>query len=499
MNRWSIGTLSAVQIVLLAISLIALNFLATRYFTRIDLSRGGDYTLSQATTRYLASPALSSRTRPVKWLMAFRRTAPFYDQVRVLAEEYAHLSNGKIELEVLDALRSPDRTQQVMAAYKLSLAKDVIIIDARTDDSAAVAADKLGTNQLNPHVKLVLADDLVLHTTDAQGLRRPSGFQGEDVLTASLVQALEGRPRKMLFLADKSRIDAEGESSPWHTLDTTLRFQNTELKGVNLAGLADIPADAEGIALVAPKYDLTDEELGVLERYWNRPRSALLILLESGTVLPKLKGFLRANGVTPRADRVIVKEQDSLKTTARGTFTYGIDFIKDLAGKTSEFEGASSSLEIRENADDLLTRRIYPWALFQVDAGFWGETKFGDGKETFNRIEDRAGPLFLAASVTRGDPADEKLADEVSRMIVMSNTDFLKPTNRRAENDDFLACSVNWLMGREALAGIGSRSLGTYKLPILEAQVTFVNRVNWFFLPAFFILIGTIIWSSRRA
>jgi hypothetical protein len=107
--------------------------------------------------------------------------------------------------------------------------------------------------------------------------------------------------------------------------------------------------------------------------------------------------------------------------------------------------------------------------------------------------------LFLAASVTRGDPADEKLADEVSRMIVMSNTDFLKPTNRRAENDDFLACSVNWLMGREALAGIGSRALRIYRLPILEAQVTFVNRVNWFFLPAFFILIGTIIWSSRRA
>ena len=84
-------------------------------------------------------------------------------------------------------------------------------------------------------------------------------------------------------------------------------------------------------------------------------------------------------------------------------------------------------------------------------------------------------------------------------MVVISNTDFLKPDNRRAENVDFLACSVNWLMGREALAGIGPRSLGIYKLPILEAQVSFINRVNWFFLPAFFILIGTIIWSSRRA
>jgi hypothetical protein len=36
-------------------------------------------------------------------------------------------------------------------------------------------------------------------------------------------------------------------------------------------------------------------------------------------------------------------------------------------------------------------------------------------------------------------------------------------------------------------------------MPILDAQVSFINRVNWFFLPAFFVLIGTIIWSSRRA
>jgi hypothetical protein len=49
------------------------------------------------------------------------------------------------------------------------------------------------------------------------------------------------------------------------------------------------------------------------------------------------------------------------------------------------------------------------------------------------------------------------------------------------------------------LAGIGPRSLGTYKMPLLEAQVSFINRVNLFFLPAFLILAGAIIWSSRRA
>ena len=498
-NRWGVGTLSVLQVALLALTLVAINFLAARHFTRIDLSRDGDYTLSPATTRYLASAALANRAKPVKWIMAFRRSTPFYERVRVLAEDYARLSHGKIELEVVDSLRSPDRTQQVMAAYELSLVRDMIIIDARSGESAAVTTNPTGTHELNPNVRLAIADDMMIHTTDPQGQRRTSGFQGEDVLTASLVQAIEGRPRKMLFLADKSKIDAEGENSPWKALESTLRFQNIELKGVNLSGLKDIPEDAEGVTLVAPKYDLTDGELVVLERYWSRPRAALLVLLEPGNTLPKLRAFLRSNGVTPQYDRVITKEKDRILTSVRGTFTYSIDFIKDLAGQTSVFEGANSSLEVREGADDLLSRRIYAYGLFQVAEGFWGETQFGEGPESYNPGEDHAAPLFLAASVTRGAASDDKLAAETSRMILLSNTDFLKPENQRAENIDFLASSVNWLVGREALAGIGPRSLGTYKLPILEAQVSFIDRVNLFFIPAFLGLVGAITWSSRRA
>jgi hypothetical protein len=55
----------------------------------------------------------------------------------------------------------------------------------------------------------------VTYTVGADKQRRPTGFQGEDVLTAGTVAAIEGVPRKIYFLADKSRIDAEQERSPW--------------------------------------------------------------------------------------------------------------------------------------------------------------------------------------------------------------------------------------------------------------------------------------------
>ncbi len=510
MNRWGIGTLSVLQIVFLAVTLLALNYLASSHFTRADLSRQSDYTLSSSTQRYLKDKDLAARQKPIKWIMAFRRSSPFYERVRALAEEYARLSDGKIEVEFVDPMRSSDRTQEISAAYGLPFTKDLIIIDARTDDAAVSTeakqstpstdpeADKKPSRILHPNIKLVVADDMIVHTT-TDGQRKITGFQGEDVLTARLVESIEGRTRKMIFLSDKSQIDLESENSPLKSLQRILLFQNVELKGVSLADMQEIPADTEGVVMVAPKYDVTPSELAILESYWNRPRAAFMVFLKAGETPPKLKTFLRSNGVTPRNDRIISMKDAAVNTVTRGAFTYGVDFTKDMAGQAAIFEGASSSLEVREGAEDLMNRQINPIGLIQAAEGFWGETKFGEKGVAFDPREDHPQPLFIAACVTRGAASDDRFSDATSRMVVMSNTDFLSPDLQHAENIDFVASSANWLMNRQSLYGVGPRPLGVYRLPLLEAQVSFINRVNLFFLPAFLFLIGTFVWSSRRA
>ncbi len=498
LNRWGMGTLAILQIVALAALLISLNYLGYSQYKRYDASRSSDYTLSSSTKRYLSSDALTKREKSIKWIMAFRRSSPFYERVRALAEEYSRLSNGKIVLEVVDPLRSPDRTQQVTAAYGIPLLKDLMIIDARLDDSSISTEDKSGNRILNPNVKLIIADDMAVFATEDKQ-RKITGFQGEDVLTARLVESIEGRARKMYYLADKSRLSAEGENSPMKSFQNILTFQNIELSGINLSDISEIPADAEGLALVAPKYDFSDAEISVLEKYWNRPRAAMLVLLKPGDTPQKLRTFLRSYGITPRQDRVITLTNQSIDTSARAMFTYGIDFTKDFAGQVTIFEGATSSLEVREGADDLTTRQINPTSLLQASENFWGETKFGGKETSYDEQEDLQGPLTVAASVTRGASSDDRFAEETARMIVVANTDFLNPDHQRAENIDFLASSLNWLMNRQALSGIGPRSLGTYKLPLLEAQVSFINRVNLFILPALFLIIGGFVWASRRA
>jgi hypothetical protein len=497
-SRWGVGSVSILQIALFAFVMLALNFLLSDYYLRRDFSRNGSYTLSPATTRYLASPAVRDRKDPVHVILAFRRSMPLYEQARAMCEEYVRLSDRHLVLEVLDPVRSPDRAQQVAAAYGITFRTDIVVIDARTLAEAAAASPDAAEKTKSAHVRFATSDNMVTYEVE-QGQRKPVGFQGEDVITAGLVSALEGAPKKLYLIEDKSNLDSDGPNSSRAFLESTMLTQNVALEPVKIAGLAEIPQDASGVAVISPGYDFSEAELAVLEAYWNRPKSAILWTVGGAKETPpRLRGFLRAHGVTPRRDRIITRKSDQTVSTVRAVFTPGMDFTKDLAGKTTVFEGATSSLEVRENADDLLNRRIQPFSLIQSDAGFWGETKFGDGKESFDPREDHPGPLTIAAAVVRGSATDDRFLAATSRMVVIANTDFMSFNNLQEQNTDFLTSSLNWLVGREELAGIGPHPIGTYKLPILDAQVSFINRVNLFFLPAFALLTAALVWSARR-
>ncbi len=498
LNRWGLGSLSIIQTVLLAFVLLLLNYLSLHHFFRADFSHDQDYSLSSATKNYLKSDSVQERKATTKWIMAFRKSSPLYERVRALAEEYKRYSKGKIEIHLVDPTRDSSKMQEIIAAYGITLARDIIIMDARTDDSPAMTEDANRIKSLNPNIKVVLAEEMAVFGIE-QNERKLIGFQGEDVMTARFVESIEGKPRKMAMLTDKSQLGRSGTHPSIQALEKLLRFQNIELVQLELAAAKTIPDDISGIIIASPKYDITDAELEILEKYWSQPRAAILTLLDGGNAPPKIRAFLRDNGITPQADRIVAKGPYGLITSARGTFTSGIPFLSELANQSSEFGGASASLEVREGADDLIDRRIYPVGIFEVNPDYWGETRFGNGKETFDPREDNDPPLYLAASTTRGAQADDRFAGETARMVVVSNIDFLNPIHHRAENMDFLASSVNWLVGREDLAGIGPRSLRTYKLPLYQAQASFINRINLIFIPAALFLIGAFVWSSRRA
>lgn len=500
LNRWSLSTLSLIQILSLFVLVIAGNILAGHYFKRKDLSRGDIFSLSQWSRSLVGSTAVQSRPSPVKILVAFRRSSAFRDRVRNLAFEYASHSQGKIVVEHFDPVRDVDRALRVAQTYKLAPEnnllnrEDLIIIDAREDTTAPVTAEE------NAKIRFVTQERMLLHDNNGgKTARRVAAFQGEDAITTSLLSAIEGKPRNVFFLADKSDMATEIDGGPWSVLMENLLSQNIVPLPVRFAELQEIPEACAGLIIASPRYDFTEKEMELLRAYWNRPGSNIMVILRARQAPERLRAFLRENGVTPRSDTIVSLRGKQPRFSVDASFDPGFPFLSDFWNKTTTFDGLSSSLEVRENDDLLGNRNIQPVPLISASSQYWGETGKNLDAPVFNDVEDISAPLTLAAAVTRGMTNSDQFSEKTSRMLVLGNASFLDPASIRSENTDFLRASANWLVGREELCGTGPQVIGTFRLPILSSQATFINRINLFFLPVAFLLISLVIWNARRS
>ncbi len=493
-SRLGIGSLSFIQLVLAFVIFLSAAYLSAHYFKVWDLSKDQDYSLSDLSQKILAKKTISERKDPIRLTVVFRKNSPFYQRVRRSVQEFVRESDGKLVAQFLDPVREPDAASAFASTYNLTLNRDLILIDARAPGASAP----------DPNLTRSLwVDDLVIYRTDQNNQRRPAGFQIEDRLATALLSITEGAPRKLYFLADKSPVESGSTESPWTMLADTLLRQNLVLEPINLSDLQEIPADAEGVVLVAPSYDLEDRELAILDDYWIRPQAAILAILDPKHRPAKLRAFLRRHGITPNNDRLTSVQNGRSVGQVSAIFTDFGEVNEGLAGQSTTFEGPTCSLSVRENAEDLNTQNIFPLNLLEASPSFWGETRYQEVGvlPKFDSAEDlqREQGLPVAAAVIVGDATSDEAAEAASRMVVIANSHFLHPERAREEQIDFVKNSVNWLIGREELVGVGPRGLRTYKLNLIGPEITFLNRLILFFLPGTLLVLGGLVWSNRRA
>lgn len=497
-----------IQVVCFVIVVVAANYLSCARHQRYDLTERHDFSLSNTSEQFLESDAVQKRKTPLKVIAVIRRTSPHYSRVFNLLEEYHRVGGDQIELEVIDPIRQTDRTLEIENTYKQPYTEDMIIVDGRSEESSDADAPNpeappakketktSAAQKLTAHVRMQRVSSLFLQ--DKRG--KITAWQDEDVITSSMIGAIEGVPRRIYFAADKVNLEAaKGEDPAWQNLAHLLWQQNILLTPIRLAETTSIPKDAEGFALIGPQYDLNPREINVLREYWDRQKSSLFITLDPKVELPNLKVFLRSYGITPRKDRIMTRKDGQTVSNVHALFARGAEITDFLGGKSTIFEGSTSSLEVMENDEGLINRRIRPLSLVQAAEGYWGESRFDQDNIQYNKEEDTAPPLHLAAAVLRGRATSDETAQLVSKMVVISNTDFLDTKKTRPEQSDFIKASVNWLVGRDELIGIGPKKLHRHKITLLDAHDTFISRVVLIFLPLASILTAMIVWNMRRA
>jgi hypothetical protein len=502
-KRFGLGLRSVLQLIFGLLSLAFIYFLTINYHTRRDLTENQQFSLSEATQNLLSSEKIQEREEPVKLIAAIRRTSPHFSRLRPVIDEYERLSDGKVAVEYVDPIRDGNRALEVQNNYGDLLAdklfeEDILIIDAR---SGAAANSVEPTAAVASHLRYLPVSEMLVSRNDTNKQRRVVGYQDEDLISSMIQSAVEGQPRIMYLVEDKSELEITTSGSPLRVITEALLKQNILLRSLKISQVDAIPEDAEGVVIVAPEYDFEPKEIDVLKNYWNRPASSIIAYLTPTSRPLNLNAFFRQNGVSPRDDRIIRTRNGRTESQVMATFTAdpGLGINGSLSLKSVAFDGRVGSLEVREGAEDLAAKRILAYSLIETAQGFWGETSYKKPDPKYDEDSDNSGPLSIGAAVIRGNANADETAPNISKMVVLSTSDFLDPQRLGNEQLDFIKNSTHWLLGREELIGIGPRGIQLRRLNLIKEDVAFVTDIIIFFIPAGFFLVAMFVWNARRA
>src|ERR1700754_1979712 len=113
-HRLRIGVNVLVQVAILLVIAIMVNYLGFEHYRRWDLSRDQKYALSDKTKRFL-----QSIPGKVRGTVFFGPTNPLVNDVQRLLTEYQYAGKGKLDVENIDPERNLSRAKALLDKYKV--------------------------------------------------------------------------------------------------------------------------------------------------------------------------------------------------------------------------------------------------------------------------------------------------------------------------------------------------------------------------------------------
>ncbi len=517
-NRIGMGTMITIQLVLAFICVVLLNYLTAPHHLRKDLTATKDFTLSEYSNQFLHSDLIQNYKGKIRIIALLKPHSPHKARIRSILEEYRRQAPNTIEFEIVDYIKEANRFNELSAIYGKTFFEETILIDARTDaermeDQQVIPATDGDAQPLLSSTKHSSAHRIrqfpvsSLYVVSEDG-SRIAAWQDEKIITSFLLSAAEGKSRKFYFIVDKSQVDDAGGGTPaWRAFSAHLDSQNIRLAPFQISAGEPIPKDAEGIAIIGLDSDFDSKEIKILKEYWDRNGAAIFMTINPDAKLSRIRRFLKEYGIAIARDRVITNVNGHTLTKARATFTKGSEITKGFGDKATQLDGPSRSISLA-NTDKLAVQNIAVFPLILAAPGWWGEVNYNKPHPKFDLGKDIGSdpkapvqrPIYLAAAVVRGREDLERTKHLTSRMIVISNTQFLKPSNMRDELTHFVNSAINWLAGREELVGtIGTKPAYQQKITITEEDKSRINIALIGVLPGITLLIAFIVWFNRRA
>jgi ABC-type uncharacterized transport system involved in gliding motility auxiliary subunit len=469
--------------ILLGLSLIiALNFLASKYFRRIDLTESGSYTLAPETKAYVRE-----LKEPVRIIVTIPNNPEVPESVQIhrhlqkLLREYEALAaqdgEKQIEVEFVDIYRQRRRAQELANVYNLT--QENVILVARGERTREIRQ----------------AD---LYEVEEQQI---SGFRGEKAITSAIIDVASDDADKVYFIVGhgEMRLDDVDPLRGLSQLESFLRERNYLLATLDLAVDPAVPEDADLVIVPSPQASFLPEEVEKLRRYMSERNGRMIILLDPGR-RHGLEDLFYDWGVL--ADDMTVVDRGSDYRSQTGDLIIRRFAEHPITNLLVEYQITAlfgQPRPVRTDPASLANERIKVSQIVGTSDQSWAERDYRTQDPiTFDEGRDLRGPISIATISTRSAGSELGISIPGGRLAVFGNSDFISNNLLRAfGNRTLFFNTLNWALSKNNLLNIATRPLESYQIVMSEKNLRH-TLLYFSIMPASLALFGAFIFIIRR-
>ncbi len=508
-------------------SLVFLNILGLRYFSRLDLTRDKQFTLSSATT-----DTLRELTDPVTVRAYFTADlpAPFSTNaryVRDLLEEYYTHADGNLIYEFIDP--AAEETEEDKEKRK-DLRQDIFgrAIREKTSieaelESVGIAPVQVRVNEGdNLEVKRAYMGISVSHGGEREAIPVVQDTAGLEYDLTTMIRKLtrEKRPRVAVLMGHDSP-DLQREVGR----ALGLLSQLYDLVPLDFSQTPEVADEVDVLLVVAPRTELSMDELKAIDSFVARGGSLAAFLdaikpdlqqmqseeinhgmtellasygirIEPGLVLDaksatiavtRQQGFMR---VQQPVQYPFLPQPDALESDnplTRGIGSVVFPFTSPISVQAPA--GGEAQALVRSSEASWVHTPPYDLSPFRR----WTSDDVGEqGTRTLIGMVSGKMPSLFGASA--GDKAAE------SRIVVSGGASFIGDQFFAEGNEALLLNVMDWLVRDDALLSVRTRGLMAAPLrEVSDATRSSIKYGNIIGVPMLLVLYGLIRWRRREA
>lgn len=470
------------QIVLGLCLIASLNYLAAKYFDRIDLTHSGTYTLAPESKAYIRE-----LEEPVDVIITIPNdpeqpeSVQIHEHLNKLLREYEAEGvidgNAFVRIEFVDIYRQRKRAQELANQYNLT--EENIILVAQGDRKREIRQGDL-YEVANNEIR---------------------GFRGEKAITSAIVEVSSKEEDKIYFLVGhgEMRLDDVDPLRGLSQLEAFLRERNYTLATLDLVIDPDVPEDADLIIVPSPQASLLPEEVEKLRRYMSERNGRIIVLIDPG----------RRHGMGDLFyDWGILADDMAVEDTGPDFRAQGGDFIirrfadHPITELLIDYQITAlfgQPRPVRTDPGSLKDPRLKVSQIIGTSDQSWGERDYRTQDTiAYDEGRDLEGPVSIASVSTRS--ADTELGIRIpgGRFIVFGNSDFITNNRLRAfGNRSLFFNSINWALTKNSLLNIPTRPLESYQVVMSEQDLRQL-LLYYGAIPGVTAVLGIFIYLIRR-